>query len=186
MLAPARVFVSQIPGVVRLYQATERGKSPLALNAIRSWRGRHTCEGESMPIHPRLVHFPVALLIVGTGALLASWHPRARAWAKFGWITLLIGWLALFPAIITGLIDQSRAPQEPAITQTLNQHITAGLSLVVVYGYALYEWMRHRGELAGSVRWRVTIALLLGLGLLVLTGELGGRLVYVWNVGRAR
>lgn len=138
------------------------------------------------PLHPRLTHFPIALLLVGTVFVLLSlrwWRDTLR---RAGWVNLVLGWIALFPAIVTGLIDQSRAPDRPEVARTVNLHITGGIALAVIFGYALYELARDKAvlERQGYRRWTVVAALLAGVGLLVVTGELGGRLVYTLNVGR--
>ncbi len=138
-----------------------------------------------MPVHPRFVHFPIALLLLGSVLLIVSLHPRARAWRSVGWMNVLLGWIALFPAIATGLIDQSRAPTTEEVTQLINRHITGGIALVVVFGYALYEWLRQRDILDRPHRWRVLAALIAGIAILIITAQWGGQLVYVFNVGRA-
>lgn len=136
-----------------------------------------------MPLHPRFVHFPIALLAAGILLLVTSMHPRGRSWERWGWANVLLGWLSMLPAIFTGLVDQPRAPQEPAVQALINQHITAALATWAVFGYALYEYLRQRDILHTRKRWRVILALVLGATLLVITGELGGQLVYQWGVG---
>ena len=138
-----------------------------------------------MPLHPRFVHFPIALLMVGSVVLVLSLHPRLRNIRDVGWLNLLLGWIALFPAIASGLIDQARAPTTEEVTRLINQHITGGIALVVIFGYALYEWLRRRDILDRPERWRVLVPLGLGIAVLVITAQWGGQLVYVFNVGRA-
>ena len=132
-----------------------------------------------MPLHPRFVHFPVALLFLGSFMLLLSlvwsrWNLR-----NLGWVNLLLGWLSLFPAIVTGLIDQTRLEPTPEVTSAVNQHITGGIALLVIYGYLLYTRLRQDDPLVGQTRWLTVAGLVIGLGVLVLTGEIGGRLAYV-------
>ncbi len=132
-----------------------------------------------MPLHPRFVHFPVALLFLGSFMLLLSlvwsrWNLR-----NLGWVNLLLGWLSLFPAIVTGLIDQTRLEPTPEVTSAVNQHITGGIALLVIYGYLLYTRLRQVDPLVGQTRWLTVAGLVIGLGVLVLTGEIGGQLAYV-------
>jgi len=136
-----------------------------------------------VPLHPRVVHFPIALLVVGMLLVVASLHPRARHFQGWGWLNVALGWMALFPAIFTGLIAQSVANMGPAVANVVNWHISAALGTLVVFGYVLYERLRHPDGVQGEARWRILVGFAVGLGLLVMTGELGGRLVYWYGVG---
>lgn len=137
------------------------------------------------PLHPRFVHFPVALL--ATGSVLAlvyvlGW--RRPALPVAAWAMLLLGWLGIFPAVISGLIDRNAAPDDPAVLAALNPHIAAGFGLLIVYGLLLYERLRNPAVLDEPRRRLWLLALLLaGLALLVVEGWLGGKLVYELGVG---
>jgi uncharacterized membrane protein len=137
------------------------------------------------PLHPRFVHFPVALL--ATGSVLAlvyllGW--RRPALPVAAWVMLLLGWLGIFPAVISGLIDRNAAPDDPAVLAALNPHIAAGFGLLIVYGLLLYERLRTPAVLDQPRRRLWLLALLLaGLALLVVEGWLGGKLVYELGVG---
>ncbi len=131
-----------------------------------------------MPLHPRLVHFPVALLLVGSLLLLVSLRWPRNALRQSGWLNLLLGWVALFPAILTGLADQGALPDTPTVEQVLNRHITGGIALLAIYGYVLYERLRAPHVLDTKARYRVGALLLVGLVVLLITGDLGGQLAY--------
>ena len=132
-----------------------------------------------MPVHPRFVHFPIAFLFVSAIALLYAIARREDAVARWGWVAMLIGWLALLPAILTGLVDQSRVSGDPEWTSAVNRHITGGIGSLVVFGYALYERLRTKRPLPDRP-WLLALVLGLGLGVLILTGEWGGRLAYTF------
>lgn len=137
------------------------------------------------PLHPRFVHFPVALL--ATGSVLAlvyllGW--RRPALPVAAWVMLLLGWLSIFPAVISGLVDRNAAPDDPAVVAALNPHIAAGFGLLIVYGLLLYERLRDPAVLDQPRRRLWLLALLLaGLALLLVEGWLGGKLVYDLGVG---
>ncbi len=137
------------------------------------------------PLHPRFVHFPVALLATGSVLALAyllGW--RRPALPVAAWVMLLLGWLGIFPAVISGLIDRNAAPDDPAVLAALNPHIAAGFGLLIVYGLLLYERLRTPAVLDQPRRRLWLLALLLaGLALLVVEGWLGGKLVYELGVG---
>ncbi len=137
------------------------------------------------PLHPRFVHFPIALLLAGSVIALVYMLARQRpALATFAWISLALGWIALFPVVLTGLIDQDQASRDPLVVATLNPHIAAGFGLIVVYGLVLLERLRSPDALDSPKR-RVMLVLLLvlGIGLIVFEGWLGGRLVYDLGIG---
>ncbi len=137
------------------------------------------------PLHPRFVHFPVALLITGSALALVyllGW--RRPALPVTAWIILLLGWLSVFPAVISGLVDRNAAPDDPAVLAALNPHIAAGFGLLIVYGLLLYERLRNPAVLdQPQRRWWMIGLLLLGLALLAVEGWLGGKLVYELGVG---
>lgn len=137
------------------------------------------------PLHPRSVHFPVALL--ATGSLLAlvyllGWRRSALPAAV--WLMLFLGWLGIFPAVVSGLVDRNTAPDDPAVLAVMNPHIAAGFGLLILYGLLLYERLRDPAVLDQPRRRVWLLALLLaGLALLTMEGWLGGRLVYDLGVG---
>jgi uncharacterized membrane protein len=140
------------------------------------------------PLHPRFVHFPVALLATGSVIALVyllGW--RRPTLPVVAWVMLFLGWLAIFPTILSGLVDRNRAPDDPAVVAALNPHIAVGFGLLIVYGWLLYERLRSPTILDQPSRRVLLIGLLLaGLALLLVEGWSGGRLVYELGVGVGR
>lgn len=151
-------------------------------------------------IHAAVVHFPIALLICGSLALLGTLHRWPRIELRIiGWGLLLPGWVTLLAAIVSGIVSQGSLPPEAPYRPFLNWHTGSGLALAVLYGDMIYrgwlEWTRRGGAdweggpwatdlLAGrGGKWRLTIQLLVGIGLVVFSGWLGGQLVYEFGVG---
>ena len=95
------------------------------------------------PIHPRFVHLP---------SPCASWAhfialgliQQQQTLIGYGQFSLLLGWLGVMVAIITGLIDQSGAPDEAAIQAVINLHITVGIALMIAVGLTLYWPLRNK------------------------------------------
>lgn len=150
-------------------------------------------------LHPAVVHFPIALLLLGSVcALLYLYGPRRPELLILAWAPLFLGWLATGAAILTGLLAQSGLPPDPPYRSVLNWHIGSGMALAVVYAVLLYRWWLQRSrarsanakhatlppELLDDPRARgwVTILLLLGIVLVIASGRNGGALVYDWGV----
>lgn len=154
-------------------------------------------------IHPLFVHFPIALLIVGSVALL--WQilkPSENTKSFDGFIsgTLGLGFLGLLITIITGLFDMLSSPKGLAkenwiVTAIL--HIVTAVPLVVIYGIILYRRFFLNPELpelsdtsepepsteSKNPDILTVIILVIGLCLIFATGWFGGRLVYEYRVG---
>lgn len=136
------------------------------------------------PFHPRVVHFPIALALVGVLFLALGLLRQRERWIGFGQLSLILGGLGIIAAIITGLIDQSRAPDSSAVQAVISQHITAGIALLIATGLALYWPLRNRRLLTnGRVPWGYLALLLLIAALVLIEGWLGGQLVYRYGVG---
>ncbi len=135
------------------------------------------------PLHPRFVHFPIALSLVGVLFLVLGLLRHQERFTGYGQWSLLLGWLGIMAAMATGLIDQAGAPQEAAVIAVINQHITAGVALLIASGLALYWPLRYKKLWTTSARWGYLALLLVIVLLVLLEGWLGGKLVYVYGVG---
>jgi len=136
------------------------------------------------PFHPRLVHFPIGLTLVGVGVVAAGVLWRRPQWIACGRFSLLLGWIGAAVAALAGLLDQSRAPATEIVTRTINQHITAGIALLVALGLALYWPLRDKKLLFGTRRrWAYLGWVLLAAVLTLIAAGLGGQLVYGLGVG---
>ena len=135
------------------------------------------------PFHPRVVHFPIALSIVGALFIMIGTLRRQERWAGYGQVSLLLGWLGIMAAVVTGLIDQTTAPQTTAVAAVINQHITAGIALLVAVGLALYWPLRNKKLWQSPARWGYLALLAAIVTLVLIEGWLGGKLVYEFGVG---
>lgn len=151
-------------------------------------------------LHPATVHFPIALLLVGSMAALAHpFRPFGLGLRTTAWPLLGLGWLGALVAVLTGLIAQRGLPPDAPYRAVLNWHIGCAVAQLVVYGLLLYQgWLyrsaraRKRRAAAGrtgddllddpQARWWVTLLLLAGMLAVFATGWNGGILVYEWGV----
>lgn len=143
-------------------------------------------------LHPATVHFPIALLSLSSicGLLYIYWQQRTDL-AALTWWPMLIGWIGAAISVGTGLFDQADLPVRAPYTGLLNWHIGTALATMLVYGSLLYwRWLRRARTqnkpdalLADrNARIWVTILLVSGLLILLISGWSGGRLVYTWGV----
>ena len=102
---------------------------------------------------------------------------------------LWLGWLLLLPAVVTGTIDAARQvfdplrPRDDALVW-VNAHALTGMAIMVVYWQAWQVRRRNPAILDDAGARRSYLALLtLGAMLVVLTGWLGGQLVYSLRLG---
>ncbi len=138
------------------------------------------------PFHPRIVHFPIALVLSGVVLLALGGFRREQRWREAGQISLMLGWLGALAAALTGLIDQSRAPQTQAVVDTINLHITTSVALIVALGLVLYlplTWRKRPPQATQRALYAVLIVS--AVALVLTTAYLGGRLVFTLGVGVA-
>jgi len=138
-----------------------------------------------IPIHPMLVHFPIALLIVGFLAELAGLLLRKDWLARAALLLLVLGTLGAVSAVLTGQREEDRIVETPAIEHTLEEHEEAGeftmwFFVVIAAARIFTAW---RKNLPKAVSWVVLVAWLAGLGAITKTAWHGGHLVYKYGAG---
>ena len=142
----------------------------------------------NIPLHPSLVHFPIALLLSGAFASILFQLWRKPVGVQWGFYTLLAGWILVIPALITGLIDKSSLPPDSPENQLANIHTTGMFLMWGLFGLALYlqyVWNK-KDALTGGRQWAWLGLLALASVVLILAGHQGGRLVYELGVGVLR
>lgn len=132
------------------------------------------------PIHPMLVHFPIATWFLATMADIASLFTNEQV----GWVAgvlLIIGTITALLAMITGLLELGKIdPQNPAL-KIANQHMI--LIMISWSFYAVSLFLRLDGtqlEQPGLIAISFSI---LGFIFLCCAGWMGGKLVYEHGVG---
>lgn len=131
------------------------------------------------PLHPAVVHFPIALLLSATAADLARLagltgdvHVAALLMAG----GLVMGLLAM----AAGMVDFARL--DSAVVPHALRHMAAVGTAWLGYAVALY--LRRDTLNGGSGLGSASVALSIASGLvLALGGWLGGRLVYTFGAG---
>ena len=125
--------------------------------------------------HVVLIHFPIALFIVGAivdvvGTAWRQTQLRLVAYANF-----CMAAVSTIPAVATGLIAWQWALEGQHLKGTLLLHLICGVSAgLAIWGVCVLEWLARR-ETPSRAAVLVKFALeFLGVGLLGLAGHLGG------------
>lgn len=123
--------------------------------------------------HVVLIHFPIALFIVGVAFdLVAQWRKR-RVLAEAAYYNLLAAAWSSLPAFVTGLLAWQIRLEGQKLKGVLLLHLMLGCaSLAIIWlVWRVHARVRRRGD--ALPRGRVLIELL-GVGVVGLTAHLGG------------
>lgn len=130
------------------------------------------------PIHPMLIHFPVAFLLGLVGADLAYLYTEDPFWARVGlWLAglgSLGGWLAGF----AGLMDLVLVPRIRSLLIAWSH----GLLAVMTLALASFNWLLRFNAEGNFDLWGLYISLLTA-ALITITSLFGGQMVYRHAVG---
>jgi uncharacterized membrane protein len=134
----------------------------------------------SHPLHPALVHFPIACWSLATAADVASLWLGEPAWRLAG-LLLALGTLIALAAMATGFIELVKVGAEHPATRDLNRHLLLMLTAWCLYATSLF--LRLQGTTltrpdAVDLGLSVGGFIVLGIG-----GWFGGKLVYGHGVG---
>lgn len=133
------------------------------------------------PVHPILVHFPIALLSLSVAADLIGYFADVASLRDTGWWALLGAALGGVATATAGLYDMQRASLSEAVHHRVHRHMRVGLVLVAaIVGLTLWRWSV---QSAGGIVPMVYLDLaVLTVALAAFQGWLGGELVYTDGV----
>ena len=132
------------------------------------------------PLHPAIVHFPVACWTLATACDLAGLWLDPTAWAMAGKL-LLVGCVMALLAAATGLLELARLPEAEPALRAVHHHAGAALAALACYGTSLFLRL-DAGKLAAPGQGAL-VASVAGLLCLAIAGWLGGTLVYRHRLG---
>ena len=138
------------------------------------------------PIHPMIVHFPIALLIVAVMFELLAMRWRTSGLRDASLYTLVAGVVGAGLAIITGKMAEEGMEESGIPDALLDIHEGLGYATFWIFlGLFALRVLIRRGWL--RERPALTIGLgLVGIGVLAATGYYGGSLVYDFGAGVTR
>jgi uncharacterized membrane protein len=136
-------------------------------------------------LHPMIVHFPIALILVGFLAdVVFLFFKEEKCLSKTGFYLMVIGALAAVAAWSTGHLFTSE-PEEGEIVKTFLRHETGALitMIVMVLGAALRVYLVVTKKEESSLKWLVFALYFLGFAAVSYTGLMGGVMVYSFMLG---
>jgi len=135
-------------------------------------------------LHPFIVHFPIALLIVG---LLAEGCARlfnSSDLSRTGWWSQLAGTIGLAAAVGSGLIARESALVHDSIVgSALETHEQWALGSMAIFAVLLFWRIAARTQVPSHPRFAYVVLYGIAVAALCLTAWHGGELVYGMGVG---
>ena len=132
------------------------------------------------PLHPALVHFPVACWSLATAADLASLAWGEPAW-RFAGVMLLAGIGFSIPAMLAGLLELAKVAGDNPAIKDVNRHMIMVMSALSCYVASLF--LRLQGTSFVEPGLPAIGLSVLGFLCLGVAGWLGGKLVYGHRLG---
>jgi uncharacterized membrane protein len=134
------------------------------------------------PIHPMLVHFPIAFWTVAAAAYVGELVGVPALPEGLALTANVAGLVTAIAAMAAGFVElvaiDSKSPAMPVATRHMMAMLAAWLCFLVA---ALLPRFDVFGD--GTLRLAIAAAAVLGLLLMAAGGFLGGRLVYRYRVG---
>ncbi|MGR8978896.1 MAG: DUF2231 domain-containing protein [Gammaproteobacteria bacterium] len=130
------------------------------------------------PIHPMLIHFPVAFLLGLVGADLAYLYTADPFWVRVGLWLAGLGSLGGWLAALAGLVDLLLVPRIRSLVIAWSHALLAVMTLSL----ASFNWLLRFNDETGFNLWGLYISLLTA-ALISITSVLGGQMVYGRGVG---
>mgnify|MGYP001557065206 CR=1 FL=1 len=132
------------------------------------------------PLHPALVHFPVACWSLATAADLASLVWGEPAWHLAG-VLLVAGIGFSLPAMLAGFFELAKIAADHPALKDVNRHMIMVMCALAFYTASLF--LRLQGTHLVQPGLLAIGLSVLGLLSLAAAGWLGGELVYRHRLG---
>ncbi|MCJ7449295.1 MAG: DUF2231 domain-containing protein [Bacteroidales bacterium] len=135
---------------------------------------------DTTDFHPMIVHFPIALIMVGFLADVVFLFFRSeKCLSKTGFYLMVLGTLAAIAAWVTGQLF-TNAPAQGEVVNIFERHETGALitMILMIIGATIRIYLVIRKKEDTSLKWIVFILYLLAFGAVSYTGFMGGTMVY--------
>lgn len=129
------------------------------------------------PVHPILVHFPIALLPLSVGADLVGYFADVASLRHAAWWALLGAAVGGLAAVAAGVFDMRRATLSDAVHPQVHRHMRVGFVLsAAIVGLTVWRWTIYTAGVSVPVFYLDLAVLTVALA--AFQGWLGGELVY--------
>ena len=137
------------------------------------------------PLHPALVHIPTALWPIAWSFDLFSQFNANNIFVQLAFYAGLLGLIVALPAIPTGIADWTDIGREKPAWKLGVYHMV--LNIAVSISWVINLWLRAGSFQTDSATppglfWLSTVATVL----LLISGYLGGRMIYSYGISVAR
>jgi uncharacterized membrane protein len=134
-------------------------------------------------LHPAIVHFPIALLLVAALFAVISLFEKDGFFKKVAFWNLLLGVIGAMIAVVTGLVEEQTLVHDEEVHQILVKHKFNGLA-VMIFSQILLIWYWVRKNKLGRVEYILWTSLLaIGTAMVIYQGFLGGKMVFDKGAG---
>lgn len=149
---------------------------------------KNVLEGKPLrcPIHPALVHLPIALFPISVLLDVASWiwPDQDLHLVRGAFLALVAGIVSGLIAAVFGLIDYTEILVDHRAKKTARLHMILNVIAIVLFAVSA---LLHRAQLEDPrIALLPLVISLVGLGLLGYSGYLGGDLVYANGIAVGR
>lgn len=137
------------------------------------------------PLHPALVHFPIGLFILSLVLDIAAYlEVTSNDLARGSYYAIALGLPMGMLAALAGLADRSDIRLDHPSRKTVNLHMTLNIISLGFFGINLF--LRSRQLDATAVSLPYLLLSLIGVGMTLVSGYMGGTMVYDDGVGVGR
>ncbi|MBD9378932.1 DUF2231 domain-containing protein [Pseudoxanthomonas sp. PXM04] len=135
------------------------------------------------PLHPALVHFPIACWTLATLADFGGRWWGEPAWQFAGGL-LLVGAISALATMAAGFVELMKIPNDSPALRVANRHLL--MALIAWSSYTASLMLRLHGKTLHPPDALALALSMIGFLALCVTGWLGGSLVYTHGVGVQR
>jgi len=149
------------------------------------WNLRASSVSE-IPLHPQIVHYPIALITVSFLVDLVGVITGSKKWTQFGGILLSLAVASALIALLTGQSSQqSLKPMSDVLYHAVEEH--EGMATKVFFFFLiigiLRGWLQLKGVFSTWKQWTYVVLAGAGVIFILRVGQLGGTLVYKYGAG---
>ncbi len=136
-------------------------------------------------IHPMIVHFPIALLIVGFLFDVVGLITKKEFFEKAGFYLMVLGSIGVLAAYLSGENAGSGIEEAGALKTALENHEDAAFlaSIFVSISFVFRVVIVFMKKYTGKIKYAATVLFLLAVLAIARTGYYGGELVYKHAAG---